>query len=196
MTDTRIEDLETGEPGDSLTEDRLEEILDERFDVEALAQMVEHLNFSQKLSQKLSNAFREVSARSVRNGNVLEGVQREIRDLILDVALLKRAVASLGQVGVFQRRKIEKELIRDLFPPSQPRQGTGLIISPPNQPQTKRVDCENRLHLCKAACCRIFNVGLTPQEIESDRFDWDPRRPYALQKNQQGCVHLQGGGCA
>jgi Fe-S-cluster containining protein len=196
MTDTRIEDLKTVEPDGSLTEDRLEEILDERFDVEALAEMVEHLDFSHRLSQKLTNAFREVRTRSVRNRNVLESVEREIRDLILDVALLKRAVASLGQVGVLQRRKIEKELIRELFPPSQPRQGTGLIISPLNQPQTKRVDCENRLHLCKAACCRIFNVGLTPQEVESDRFDWDPRRPYALQKNRQGCVHLQGGGCA
>ena len=39
-------------------------------------------------------------------------------------------------------------------------------------------------------------MGLTPQEVEGDRFDWDPRRPYALQKNRQGCVHLQGGGCA
>ena len=196
MADTDTKSFEFENSSDSLTEERLTEILDERLDVEALAQMVEHLDFSQKLSRKLTNAFREARSRSGRNGNVLEGVQREIRDLILDVALLKRAVASLGQVGVVQRRKIEKELIRELFPPSQPRQGTGLIISSPKQPQARRVDCENRLHLCKAACCRIFNVGLTPQEVESDQFDWDPRRPYALQKNRQGCAHLQSGGCA
>ena len=195
MTDPNIESITTDESTGSVTEERLAETLDERLDVEALAQMVEHIDFSQKLSQKLTNAFREVRSRSGRNGNVLESIQREIRDLILDVALLKRAVTSLGQVGVMERRKIEKELTRELFPPSQPRLGTGLIISSPNQPQAKRVDCENRLHLCKAACCRIFNVGLTPQEVEGDRFDWDPRRPYALQKNRQGCVHLQGGGC-
>ena len=82
MTDTTIEDFEPDNSGDLLTEDRLAEILDERLDVEALAQMVEHLDFSQKLSQKLTNAFREGRSRSGRNGNVLEGVQREIRDLI------------------------------------------------------------------------------------------------------------------
>jgi Fe-S-cluster containining protein len=182
--------------GELVTEERLAKLLDERFDEEAVAQIVEHLDFSNNLSKKLTVVFRELRSSTSRNSSMIQSVQAEIRDLILDVALLKRALTSLGHVGVMERRRIEKELVRELFPPSQPRQGTGLVISYPNRQPVKKVDCENRLHLCKAACCRIFNVGLSPEEVQSDRYDWNPRQPYALHTNRQGCVHLAAGSCA
>lgn len=175
---------------------QVEELLGERLDVEALAQMVEHLDYADKLSKKLTSAFGEVRAQVGRQGNALGAIQQELRDLLCDVALLKRALASLGHVGVMERRKVERELVRELFPPAQPRPGAGIAVnvSQPKPPQ--KVDCENRLHLCKAACCRIFNVHLTPPEVDNDIYDWDPRQPYALRKTRHGCIHLTSGGCS
>lgn len=174
----------------------LEEMLSERFDVEALAQMVEHLDYADKLSHKLTSSFSDVRQQVGRQGQALGAVQQEIRDLIMDVALLKRAMASLGHVGVMERKRIERELVRELFPPTQPRAGAGVVVNTAQPKPAQKVNCEDRLHLCKAACCRIFNIHLTPQEVIEDNHDWDPRQPYALQKNRVGCAYLKSGGCA
>jgi hypothetical protein len=58
------------------------------------------------------------------------------------------------------------------------------------------VDCENRIHLCRAACCR-FRVGLSSEDIKEGILKWDTAQPYALAKKANGsCVHLDDGSCA
>lgn len=181
-------------------------VIEERLDVESLAHAVEHLDHSRKLAEKLRSAFGdirgevqriigEMRARMNRSQATLAETHREIRDLILDVALLKHAASSAGQVGVLERRKVERELVLELLPPTRPREGTGVRVAVPVGAPTRRVDCKNRLHLCKAACCRIFDAPLTADEVESDRYDWDPKRPYSLRRERVGCVHLRGGTC-
>ncbi len=180
----------------SVSADQLEKILDERFDLEALAQMVEQEGFAANLSEKLTKAFGETQKSDRRLSATLGSVQAEIRELVMDVAMLKRALTSLGHVGVMERRRIEQELIRELFPPSQPRPGAGIAVRGDATPgQVQSVDCENRLHICKAACCRILDIPLTPDEVDRGQHDWDPRRPYTLVKNRQGCGYLESGGC-
>ena len=168
--------------------------IDERFDIEAIVQLVEHLDYSTELSRRLTRAFADVNGRAAGQHNTLGAIQQELRELILDVALLKRAVTSLGQVGVMERRKIERELVRELLPPDKPRPGVGLVVISEAGP-AKPVDCASRLHLCKAACCRLHTMPLTPQEVESDAYDWDPKRPYSLRKVREGCAHLKPGTC-
>lgn len=181
-------------------------LIDERLDVEAITGAVEHLNFSNQLNEKLNRvfgelrndltqAFGEVRAHVARNRDLVASTQQEIRDLILDVALLKRAAASVGHIGVLERRKVERELVLELLPPSRPREGTGIQVAPVHDLSTRQVDCEARLPHCKAACCRIFDASLTVPEVESGRYDWDPKRPYALRRERNGCVHLKGGSC-
>jgi hypothetical protein len=166
--------------------------VDEKLEVESIAQLVEHLDsngrLDQRMQQSLQNLWQAVQNQEFRIG----AIQIEIRDLIMDVALLKRALSSLGQVGVLERQRIEKELVLDLFPPRLVRTGTGVVVAPSNASDVT-VDCENRLPLCKAACCRIFNVLLVAEEIEGNRYDWNPRAPYTLHKNRLGCVHLRSG---
>ncbi len=187
----------TEDAAENLTEDRLNEMLDERFDIEALAQKVEHLDYSKELSRKLSAAFGSVNLNGRRHAKQLDGIQSVIRELIMDVELLKRALVSLGHVGVVERRRIEKELIRELFPPQQPRVDAGVKVHFP-QPQPakpRQVNCEERLHICQAACCRVLKVPLTPGEVDGNQLDWDQRNPYSLRQNKKGCVYLQNGGC-
>lgn len=59
-----------------------------------------------------------------------------------------------------------------------------------------RIDCENRIHLCHAACCR-FRVGLSSEDVREGVLAWDTAQPYALAKKANGsCVHLDDGTCA
>jgi len=58
-----------------------------------------------------------------------------------------------------------------------------------------RIDCENRLHFCKAACCKLA-FALSRQDIEERVVKWDIGYPYMNAKTRDGyCVHLKRGSC-
>ena len=57
------------------------------------------------------------------------------------------------------------------------------------------IDCENRVALCKAACCRL-NVVLSPQDVQEGVVSWDSERPFLNAQDSKGyCVHLEGPAC-
>ena len=58
-----------------------------------------------------------------------------------------------------------------------------------------KIDCENRIHLCHAACCRL-QFALSRQDVEEGVVKWDFARPYLIQQDKDGyCVHLEGKTC-
>jgi hypothetical protein len=58
-----------------------------------------------------------------------------------------------------------------------------------------RIDCENRINLCKAACCRM-RFPLSPQDLEEGIVKWDLPRPYLIARGPDGyCSHLAGDSC-
>jgi hypothetical protein len=57
------------------------------------------------------------------------------------------------------------------------------------------IDCEARVHLCRAACCRL-TVGLSGEDVAEGVLRWDPGNPYALARGDDGwCVHMERGSC-
>jgi Fe-S-cluster containining protein len=53
-----------------------------------------------------------------------------------------------------------------------------------------KVDCQARLHVCHAACCKL-QFALTVPELESGKIKWDLGRPYFIRHNSHGsCVHV------
>ena len=61
-----------------------------------------------------------------------------------------------------------------------------------------RIDCENRLHLCRAACCRL-RFALSKQDVEEGVVKWDFAQPYVIARGSDGyCQHLDRGqlGCS
>jgi len=57
------------------------------------------------------------------------------------------------------------------------------------------IDCENRLHLCQAACCRL-PFALSKQDVQEGIVKWDLGQPYLNARDEQGyCTHLQRGTC-
>ncbi len=57
------------------------------------------------------------------------------------------------------------------------------------------IDCEDRIPLCKAACCRL-RVALSKQDLEEGVVKWDLAHPYLIARETDGyCTHLQRGNC-
>ena len=154
--------------------------------IEAVAQLVEQLDSDNKLQQTAHGLWAALQAQM----GTISALQGVLRDALMDLTLVKRALTSLGQIGVMERTRIEKELILELFPPRLVNPGTGVVVACARTSAELAIDCTDRLPLCKAACCRIYNAYLTAEEVESTRYDWTPRLPYALPKNRLGCIHL------
>ncbi|HEX8144686.1 MAG TPA: YkgJ family cysteine cluster protein [Pyrinomonadaceae bacterium] len=57
------------------------------------------------------------------------------------------------------------------------------------------VDCENRIELCRGACCRL-RFALTTQDLEEGKVKWDLGRPYMIRRDADGyCHHIERGSC-
>ena len=56
------------------------------------------------------------------------------------------------------------------------------------------IDCEARLPVCKAVCCRL-HFALSVEEIESGSMKWELGHPYFNRHNADGYCHQWDGGC-
>jgi len=57
------------------------------------------------------------------------------------------------------------------------------------------IDCESRLDLCNAACCKL-RFALSKQDIEERVVRWDLSNPYLIAHSSDGyCVHLSKDNC-
>ena len=78
--------------------------------------------------------------------------------------------------------------------------GMGVVLQEPEQDKyafqsEAHVDCENRVHLCKAACCRMI-FPLSRQDIAERIVMWDLESPYLIAQTEDGyCRHLDQTGC-
>ena len=57
------------------------------------------------------------------------------------------------------------------------------------------IDCESRVHLCKASCCRL-PFALSTQDIREGIVRWNLERPYMIEQGTDGyCIHIERGTC-
>jgi Fe-S-cluster containining protein len=80
--------------------------------------------------------------------------------------------------------------------PTVPWSGARYRLDPPTAPAPVNINCSERVHLCKAACCKL-NFALTPGEVRSGKIKWDRSLPYLIAHNSKGyCAHIDGNlGC-
>lgn len=78
--------------------------------------------------------------------------------------------------------------------------GIGVLLQEPEYDKytftgEAEIDCENRVHLCKAACCRL-PFALSKQDIREGIIHWDFGQPYIIAQERDGyCTHLERGAC-
>ncbi len=107
-------------------------------------------------------------------------VERGVLDAVEVDAARTRAAAAVrdrmveqGNVIIHRQFKVSKHEFADL-------------------PQ---IDCDKRVHLCRAACCRL-QVGLSIEDVEEGILRWHTFHPYALAKTPDGyCVHMDEETC-
>lgn len=94
-----------------------------------------------------------------------------------------------------RKRKVAERLV-ERFRES----GMGVVRQEPEKDKYTfkngaKIDCENRIHLCKAACCRL-PFALSRQDIEEGIVKWDLEHPYMNARRSDGCcVHLERKTC-
>lgn len=117
---------------------------------------------------------------------------------LLEVAsFLYAAIELLSEKGLLdiaeldERKKETAACLKDKFT----ERGMGVCYQKPEQDKysferTAKIDCENRMHLCKAACCKL-PFALSKQDVEEGIVRWDFSKPYIIAHGPNDyCQHL------
>ena len=111
-------------------------------------------------------------------------------------------VEVLAEKGVLTIEELDarKDEIADRVQRRFLSKGMGVVLQEPEQDKyafaaEAQVDCENRVHLCKAACCRML-FPLSRQDIAERIVMWDLEAPYLIGQTEDGwCRHLDRAAC-
>jgi hypothetical protein len=79
------------------------------------------------------------------------------------------------------------------------REGNGAVFQDPEYdkydfPHAAEVDCPSRVHLCKAACCRL-PFALSKQDVREGIVHWDFGQPYMIEHDDGCCTHMDHTAC-
>lgn len=107
------------------------------------------------------------------------------------------AIELLAEQGLLQVEELDarKQAVAGRLVEKFADQGMGVVYQNPEHEKygfagEVRIDCENRLHLCKAACCRL-RFALSKQDVEEGIVKWDFARPYLIARGPDGyCQHV------
>jgi Fe-S-cluster containining protein len=80
-------------------------------------------------------------------------------------------------------RKVREEML-EKQETSYP--GIALRVDGPDDNEFIPVNCEERMHICKAVCCKL-DFALNAEEIESGKIKWDLGRPYFIRHESKTC---------
>lgn len=89
-----------------------------------------------------------------------------------------------------RKKQIAEQLVRKFA-----ESGIGLMYQDPeydkyNFEHQAHVDCQSRLPICKAICCK-FPFALSRQDVDEGIVCWEFGRPYLISHDDDGyCVHL------
>jgi Fe-S-cluster containining protein len=107
------------------------------------------------------------------------------------------AIELLAEQGLLSIEALDerKTTVADRLTKKFAAQGMGVARQDPEHdkytfPSTVRIDCENRVYLCKAACCRL-RFALSKQDVEEGVVKWDFAHPYLVARGDDGyCAHM------
>ncbi len=89
-----------------------------------------------------------------------------------------------------RKKQVAERLVRKFV-----ESGMGLVYQDPEEDKyafekESFVDCANRLHACKAICCKL-PFALSKQDVKEGIVNWEFARPYLIAHGEDGyCVHL------
>lgn len=110
-------------------------------------------------------------------------------------AKLEAAAKLLHRAQIIHERSLEAETAQQRMRLGDERRGEATVILGPevdkNTVEMSKVNCSERMHLCKARCCRLA-VALDFKDID-DGLRWEYSRPYELKRDKASgyCVYSE-----
>jgi Fe-S-cluster containining protein len=158
-------------------------------------------DFEQSSSASFDQLERQIERGSLFTHTALSNNAGRINET---EAFLYGLMDTLIQKGVVTQEEVlaQTEQIRQEMFDKGELLGPGIVLrvdaeAPPPDADFVPVNCEERLPICKAVCCRL-SFSLNASEVESGTVKWDLGRPYHIRQEQDGyCTHLSraGQGC-
>ena len=101
--------------------------------------------------------------------------------------LSERGMIAIAELD--ERKKVVGQRLVERFV----EKGMGVALTKDEQDKYSyhnevRIDCENRLHLCRASCCRL-RFALSIQDVEEGSVKWDLGHPYMIRQGPDGYCH-------
>jgi Fe-S-cluster containining protein len=117
-------------------------------------------------------------------------------------AFLYGLIEVLGEKGIISTDELDqrKKIVAERLIAQWKAKGLGVMLQEVEEDKytfngEAKIDCENRTHLCKAACCRL-RFALSKQDIEEGIIKWDLGHPYMIAHGMDGyCTHIERGTC-
>ncbi len=121
-------------------------------------------------------------------------------ELLEQQVFLYALVELLVSKGLINLHELEnrKKQVSEYFKERYEQEPTVYLAETPDKYKTEdsvQVDCENRWHLCKARCCKLW-FSLSVQDLEEGTVKWNYSQPYGIAHNSAGyCVHRDNSSC-
>jgi len=142
--------------------------------------------------ENLRNAVAEglMYSHSRENANTSKVLEVASFSYALIELLNERGIISIAELDE-RKRQVGARLVEKFA-----EKGMGVALTDDEKDKysferTVEIDCENRLALCRGACCRL-SFALTVQDLEEGAVKWELGRPYMIRRDADGyCHHLE-----
>src|SRR5262250_1562695 len=144
----------------------------------------------EKLRQELADGLLYIHSRLSEN----------TKSTLEAASFLYALVELLSEQGLISIDKLDErktEVAKRLAKKNSDK-GVGVLLQEPEYDKytfegEAKIDCENRVHLCRAACCRL-PFALSKQDVQEGTVHWDLGQPYLIAQDETGyCTHLDRG---
>src|SRR5499425_3290509 len=141
----------------------------------------------EKLRQELADGLLYIHSRLSEN----------TKSTLEAASFLYALVELLSEQGVISIDKLDerKAEVAKRLAKKNADKGVGVLLQEPEYDKytfegEAKIDCENLVHLCRAACCRL-PFALSKQDIREGIVHWDLGQPYLIEHNADGyCTHV------
>lgn len=169
---------------------------------EAQQPLAEPVRFISSLERRARGEMMLPSEPALEPSAVLAGFQETFRRLGLNTELVLQVAAqtyALAEVlvahGVIASEELDqcRQTLEDHLRETSDVDNVVQLAREPDKYSIEaggaHVDCENRLPICHAACCRL-RFALSQQDIDERVMQWEVGRPYLNRQRPDGyCVH-------
>lgn len=115
----------------------------------------------------------------------------DLMDLVSTLFALLEELVESGQLNVesFDKRRLQFQEKEEARLKERPHVQVTDPIDKYTLDDLPQIDCESRLHLCKARCCKL-TFPLSFQDLDERVVQWDYGKPYQILQRLDGyCVH-------